>query len=183
MSDFKSTFGESVINFADMSSNVGESFISTGSRSLNNILTGNSEIGIVQRRIYEIYGPEGCISGKSFIPFETRTEDGKRINHKGGRIQNLYKKFHSNKNSVFFVSSVNDENRIIKQEILDVVKTGFKECFELETVSGHKIIATDKHNVIIEITIFSGKIIGKVFLKPKSDFTSSKSFPLSTNTL
>ena len=60
MSTFKETFGDSVIDFSDISSNVGESFISTGSRSLNNILTGNSEVGIVQRRIYEIYGPEGC---------------------------------------------------------------------------------------------------------------------------
>lgn len=68
MSGFKGTFGESAIDFTDISSNVGESFISTGSRSLNNILTGNSEIGIVQRRIYEMYGPEGC--GKTTLALE-----------------------------------------------------------------------------------------------------------------
>lgn len=68
MSDFKSIFGESAINFSNVSSNVGDSFISTGSRSLNNILTGNSEVGIVQRRMYELYGNEGC--GKTTIALE-----------------------------------------------------------------------------------------------------------------
>lgn len=81
MSDFKSTFGESAVDFSDVSSNVGDSFISTGSKSLNNILTGNPNIGIVQRRIYEMYGPEGC--GKTTLALESiascQKHDGKAM--------------------------------------------------------------------------------------------------------
>jgi recombination protein RecA len=69
LSDFKIVFGESAINFSDVSSNVGNSFISTGARTLNYILTGNPDIGIVQRRIYEYYGPEGC--GKTTLGLES----------------------------------------------------------------------------------------------------------------
>ena len=62
MSSFKERFKESAITFNDVVSNIGDSFISSGSRCLNKIMTGHSEVGIARRRIYELYGPEG--SGK-----------------------------------------------------------------------------------------------------------------------
>lgn len=67
--NFKKSFGENAIDFSDVSSNIGESFISIGSKALNNILTGNALVGIVQRRIYELYGPEGC--GKTTLALES----------------------------------------------------------------------------------------------------------------
>ena len=66
---FKEQFGESVIDFKSISrSDIGDSFISSGSRSLNNILTGTTNIGIVRSRIYELYGTEG--SGKTTLTLE-----------------------------------------------------------------------------------------------------------------
>lgn len=60
MGTFKEAFQESAVDFGSRDSNLGDSFISTGSRALNLIFTGHPEIGIVQRRIYEYIGWEGC---------------------------------------------------------------------------------------------------------------------------
>ena len=68
MEEFKERFGESVVDFSKVKSNIGTSFISTGSRALNLAITGHSEVGVVRRRIYEIYGPEG--TGKTTIALE-----------------------------------------------------------------------------------------------------------------
>jgi len=67
---FKKEFGESAIDFSYVKSyKLRNSFISLGSRSLNRIVTGDSEIGVVQGRIYEIYGTEGC--GKTTLALES----------------------------------------------------------------------------------------------------------------
>ncbi len=68
MEEFKERFGESAVDFSKVKSNIGDSFISIGSRALNLSLTGHSEVGIVKRRIYEIYGPEG--TGKTTLALE-----------------------------------------------------------------------------------------------------------------
>lgn len=70
LKDFKEKFGESLVDFSLVKSyKLENSFISLGSRSLNNIVTGNSEIGVVRGRIYEIYGTEGC--GKTTLGLES----------------------------------------------------------------------------------------------------------------
>jgi len=69
MEEFKKRFGESAIDFASISrSDIKESFISSGSRSLNRTITGATNIGIVRSRIYELFGTEG--SGKTTITLE-----------------------------------------------------------------------------------------------------------------
>jgi len=66
---YKKTFNESVVDFSQVKSyNLKNSNISLGSRCLNNIVTGNTEIGVVDGRIIEIYGLEG--SGKTTIVLE-----------------------------------------------------------------------------------------------------------------
>jgi len=66
---FKDKFGESAIDFSIVKSyNIKDSFISLGSKFLNFIITGNLDIGIVQGRIYEMYGTEG--SGKTTLGLE-----------------------------------------------------------------------------------------------------------------
>ncbi len=66
---FQSTFKESVIDFKQVKAySLRDSNISLGSRALNRIVTGNSEIGVVRGRIYEIYGHEG--SGKTTLALE-----------------------------------------------------------------------------------------------------------------
>ena len=86
--------------------------------------------GIPKGRIVEVYGPESCLDGETFISYNVYDKKtNKRINHKGGSIQRLYERFHQNEetnikqgrhlrnnNVDFYVSSINDENRIIKNK-------------------------------------------------------------------
>lgn len=135
-------------------------FRTTGCMSLDKILGG----GFVKGRIVEIYGPESCIYKDSFLQYEVWTADGKRqINHKGGSIGRLYERFHSTKvegtpnqgchlqanNDVeYYVKSVNDEGSIIRNKVLDVVKTGEKTCFQIATEAGNSIVATPEHKFL-----------------------------------
>lgn len=114
--------------------------------------------GIPKGRIIEIYGPESCLYEFTFIQYNIRNKDGKVVNHKGGFINRLYERFHNLKSTgrgkarkcdlsdkYFTTSSVNEFGRIIQNKILDVVKTGKKECFKLTTKNGLNIIATADH--------------------------------------
>ena len=66
---FQATFKESVIDFSQIKAySLKNSYISLGSRALNRIVTGSTEIGVVRGRIYEIYGHEG--SGKTTLALE-----------------------------------------------------------------------------------------------------------------
>ena len=70
VNEFKKQFGESVVDFNLVKSyKLEDSFISLGSKPLNNMVTGNYHIGVVRGRIYEIYGTEG--SGKTTIGLES----------------------------------------------------------------------------------------------------------------
>lgn len=130
--------------------------IPTGSLSLNEALGVG---GLPRGRITEIYGPESCISGSSFLSYEVWSKDDSyKINGKGGSIKRLYERFHQiddgdkkqgrhlqNNDSLFYIKSVNHENCIFRNRVLDVIKTGEKECFELKTIDGQTIIATADH--------------------------------------
>lgn len=114
--------------------------------------------GLPRGRIVEIYGPESCLNANTFIQYEIKTKDGKRQNHKGGTIENLYRRFHNlprsgsgsyqrleTVNSIFTASCMNEEGRIFQNRIIDVVDTGVKECFRIETENGEYIEATEDH--------------------------------------
>lgn len=129
--------------------------ISTGSLSLDLAL---GIMGIPRGRVTEVYGPESCLSGDTFIQYEIRTPDGKRQNHKGGTISTLWHRFHgvewngsgayqrpATVGSHFFAPSINGEGRVFQNRILDVVDTGIQECFKVVTRDGHVIVATGSH--------------------------------------
>jgi len=132
-----------------------DSIISTGSISLNAALGIG---GYKKGRIVEIYGAEACIAGESFLKYEVWSED-KRINCKGGSIRRLYERFTGNttegepkqgrhlqnNNCDFYVKSVDSEGKIIRNKVLDVVKTGKKTCFKLETNTGEVLFSTADH--------------------------------------
>ena len=133
--------------------------ISTGSILLNNAL-GPHVGGFARGRIIEIYGPESCLAGDTFIQYNVRTEDGRRMNHKGGTIRRLWERFHGKSASgdgrgkylrpvsvgaKFTAPCLNEEDRVFHNEIVDVVMTGVQECFELSTIGGHAITATAEH--------------------------------------
>jgi recombination protein RecA len=150
----KSLGKNTVMSLSDKPSNDVE-VISTGSLGLD-IALGVG--GLPKGRIIEIYGPESCLDKDSFIPYEIWDKDCvKRVNHKGGSIKRLYERFHNvdvgeakqgrhlqKKDIKIFVKSVNHENCIVRNEVLDVVRTGRKECYKISTSHGD-IIATADH--------------------------------------
>lgn len=132
--------------------------ISTGSLNLD-IALGVG--GLPRGRIIEIYGPESCLAADTYIQYELRNiETGDRINHKGGTIENLYERYHDiatdgrakkldRDNIAFYVSSIDENNCIIKQPVADVKKCGVKMCYRLTTASGHMIDATEDHRFYV----------------------------------
>lgn len=131
--------------------------ISTGLPSLDIILGG----GIPEGRVIEIFGPNSCLDKDTFIPYDVRGKDGKhRFNHKGGTIEKLYKRFHKKEtdgrtkrhtvtaDGDYFVSSINERDKIFKNKVHDVVKTGKQECFSVRTQSS-ELIATAEHKFYV----------------------------------
>lgn len=120
--------------------------------------------GYPQGRIIEIYGPESCIDSESFLQFEIWSEDlKKRINHKGGTISRLYERFHgvtvedtpnqgrhlqTKENTICYIKSVDQDGSVVRNQVLDVLKTGKKLCYQLHTEYGQKLIATNDHKFL-----------------------------------
>jgi recombination protein RecA len=134
------------------------SAISTGSMSLD-ISTGIG--GFPRGRFTEAYGPEGCLAGNTFIQYEIKTKDGKRQNHKGGTLKNLYERFNKiqrkgtgsyqrlvTSDSLFYVQSVKEDGSIIRNLVADVIYSGVQKTFRITTDSGDVLICTDKHKFL-----------------------------------
>lgn len=130
--------------------------IPTGSIGLDRALGVG---GIPCGRVAEVYGPEQCLAGESFLQYEVWRGDH-RINHKGGTIRRLAERFHQqrtdkepkqgqhlqiNDGVQFYVKSVDDEGRIFRNLVLDVVNTGRKECFQVHTETGQVLRCTLDH--------------------------------------
>ena len=145
----------SVMKLTDKVSYDPDQAINSGSISLDMALGIG---GYKKGRIVEIYGPESCIAFGSFIQYEV-WQGEKRINHKGGRIDRLYERFtgeivkttpkqgkHLQKeNCDFYVKSINDEGMVVRNKVLDVVKTGKKKCYKVETATGEILFSTEDH--------------------------------------
>lgn len=109
--------------------------------------------GFVKGKLYELIGWEGCIAEDTYIKFITVRKDGIVQDCKGGSIKNLYKRFHQRSNKTaeteFNVVSINEYNRIIRNPIADVVKTGKKECFEVVSEKGFIVKTTKDHKFYV----------------------------------
>lgn len=132
--------------------------ISTGLATLDLILGG----GVPKGRIMEVYGPYSCIADTTHIQYDVIDKiSGDRINHKGGSIQMLYERFHKIKSGKpsrhlriakqvkYFISSINEKDKIIKNEILDVIDSGIKETYLVTTSDGNSIVCTKEHKFYI----------------------------------
>lgn len=117
--------------------------------------------GFLHRRGYLFYGPAGCLDKDTFIPYQVGSSE-ERKNHKGGTIENLFHRFHNIprkgrgnyirkevKDADFFITSINEHDRIIKNKIVDVIDSGEKECFRVKTLSGKLIETTEDHRYYI----------------------------------
>lgn len=134
--------------------------IPTGSFGLDSVFGCG---GIPRGRMIELFGQESCLSEDTFISYAIRKVDSmKNQNAKGGTIKRLHERFHNldvggkgkykrkqTENSNFYISSINENNAIIKNRIIDVVYCGKKECFEVITESGKKIRCTKEHKFYI----------------------------------
>jgi RecA/RadA recombinase len=129
--------------------------ISTGSILLDFLLGGGWPRGCTVK----IWGPEGCTSANTWIDYETRTPGGKRQSHKGGTIEQLYRRFHKlplpcgkgqyhrkqTAESDFYVPSIDDKDCVVMNRVMNVIDSGVKQTWTVVTVSGNHITATDNH--------------------------------------
>ena len=129
--------------------------ISTGIKQLDLALgVGGLPLG----RMVEIFGPESCMAWDTFIQYEITGTNGKRKNHKGGTIENLYYRFHGQRRpgrrgrppvvdstDTFSAPCMNDEGRIFQNRIVDVVDTGRKPVIQVQTATGITLRATAEH--------------------------------------
>lgn len=127
--------------------------IPTGSLSFDFALGG----GIPGGRTTIFRGSESCIDGEMRLKYDV-VVDGRVVNRKGGSISRLYERFTGNivkknrkgraqgyDNPDFFAVSVNHDGCIIKNKILDVLKTGNKPCYRVEMDSGEVLVSTLDH--------------------------------------
>ena len=133
--------------------------VSTGCFSLDEALGCG---GLPRGRIIELFGEESCLSGDTFISYTLRNSKGKNQNSKGGTIERLYNRFHGMEikgkgnykrkqtlNSDYLVSSINENNGILKNRIIDVVYCGVKECYKVVTTSGNELTCTKDHKFYV----------------------------------
>lgn len=98
-----------------------------------------------------------CLAAETHISYHSRGPDGKTRSVKGGSIERLFQVFNgipgSGKgryqkawpDSSFFVSSMNDEGQIFKNQVMGVTYSGKKSTFYVRTAGGFEIEATDSH--------------------------------------
>jgi RecA/RadA recombinase len=148
----------SVTQLSDVAVFDNDKVIKTGSIGLD-IALGIG--GYPKGRIVEIIGAEACIHGDTFLQYEVWQKE-KRINQKGGSIARLYERFTGNinnnlpkqgrslqlNNSEFYIKSVDSNGSIIRNKVLDVVKTEIKKCVEIKTLSGNNIISSYEHKFL-----------------------------------
>ena len=141
------TYGAGTVLALDSKPGGDYDIISTGSIGFDYITLGVG--GFVKGKMYELMGWEGCLAEDTYIKFINVKPDGIVQDCKGGSIKNLYERFHNRNektnDTTFNVVSINEENRVFRNQIADVVKSGVKECFKLTTGLGFSIEATKDH--------------------------------------
>lgn len=128
--------------------------ISTGSIGLD-LATGVG--GLPRGAIVELQGWQSCIAEDTWLKYiVVEPETGRVQNSKGGTIRQLYEYFHRKKprgkaseDSSCFVMGINEHDRVMRNQIADVVSTGSKECFLVEASNGFSIQSTADHKFYI----------------------------------
>lgn len=106
-----------------------------------------------------VTGPSQCLDKDTHIRFTAWHQDGRRADHKGGTIERLYERFHGaylasgrgrrasvkTANYRYTASCMGPGGRIFQNEIMDVVQSGSKPCFQVKTAGGLTITASADH--------------------------------------
>jgi superfamily II DNA or RNA helicase len=111
-----------------------------------------------------LVAPTGCISGDTHVHFSVKTLDGKRVSHRGGPLERLYRRFNGLKpkkgetswrtDVEFFVPSVTDEDEFYLNKVEAVIDSGEKIVFKVTTASGNTLKATADHEFMTEKGFF-----------------------------
>lgn len=175
------TYGIGSILALDSKGHGNYDLISTGSIGFDHITLGIG--GFAKGKLYELRGWEGCLAEDTYIKFINVRPDGIVQDCKGGTIKNLYERFHNRtdltKDTTFNVTSINEENRIFRNQIADVVKSGVKECFELVTSHGFKIKATKDHKFFVGdsyLPLSELKVGDVVYIHKNTPYKSDQTF-------
>lgn len=159
---------------------------STGILALDAALGG----GLPLNQWTEIVGHESCLAPETFIRYQVRRPDGTLQSHKGGSIQRLYERFHGHrrdyrydlvKDSEYWAPSVNDEGRVVINRVLDVVHTGKKPVFRVETKRGHVIRATAEHRFLVGpkfVPLADLRVGDTVFIHNNTRYRAGESSPV-----
>lgn len=129
--------------------------ISTGSIGVDAAIgVGGLPVG----RLVEVYGSESCVDGDAFIRYEILDATGKAINRKGGTISRLWERFHGaslggdrrgrarrDASATFTAPAINEQGRVIHNQITDVVHIGQAETYRITTTCGKSLVATSDH--------------------------------------
>lgn len=117
--------------------------------------------GFPAGRVNIVYGHKSCVAGSTFVPYQVRLPGGRLANHKGGSIERLWERFHGQPakkgegkgkylcpetvGAEFWTLSLNEDDLFFENKIEDVVRTGRKECFRVETLGGFSSVVTADH--------------------------------------
>lgn len=137
----------------------GFNHVETGIFVLDLALLGGLPEGLVS----QIYGWESCIAWDTNLKYVVIDPfTGKVQNCKGGTVERLYERFHgipsrgSNQGAYqrpetvdaeFYVMAVNEDDRVIRTRVNDVVYTGRKQCYQIKTEKGFTLTATADHKL------------------------------------
>jgi recombination protein RecA len=179
LENLNKTYGVGTVMTLDNKTTGNYDLISTGSIGFDNVTLGVG--GFVKGKLYELMGWEGCLAEDTYIKFINVRKDGIVQDCKGGTIKSLYERFQNrNEKTIdteFNVISINEEEKVFRNKIADVVKSGVKECFELKTKKGYSIKATKDHKFYVGyayLPLSELKVGSKVFVHNNTPFSKSQ---------
>jgi len=113
-----------------------------------------------------VWGPTGCL-------YENTTLNVVRISHQYKTqkitIKELYDIYKENPKENLLTQSINKKYNIFFNKIEEVIDSGEKECYEITTESGKKIIASEEHPFKVPYSFLNGRGV-----KEKDDFVQLK---------
>jgi len=117
--------------------------------------------GIPHGAVSIVWGEPGCLAKTTKVPFLSKTINGNFKEKKNQTIERLYRVFNNVSTSGkgkyirsesvgvdYYLPSVNEDNQIFNNKILDVIYSGKKQVYKLSTNDNQIIYATEDHKFL-----------------------------------